>query len=1024
MAAVRDCAERQKGVKNAGLNACFARGKSMTPLRLSVLGGFRLTDSAGQAVVIPVRKAMFLLAIVAAARDRQVSRDRLMSFLWGTRGETQAHASLRQALHALRRSLPAMSDALLAGREMVSLQHDRADVDLWRMRDAIGCLDREGMATAVDLYKGPFLDGIGAAEAALSDWLDETRREVENEVISLLKELMECQLAAGAAKEAVSAGRRLVQIDPLSEASHRLLIRALAIAGDRAAAAQQYADCRELLARELAVVPSDETEALFRSIARAESAAVRTDGGPSQVPQMPGSQQSEARALLSNAMPADVADLAAKEAVIGRQEIRYCTARDGIRIAYALSGAGLPIVKAANWMTHLQYEWESPIWRHWIDHLSAGNRLVRYDERGSGLSDWNVADFSFEAMVADLESVVDAAGIERFCLLGISQGCAIAVSYAVRHPQRLSHLVLYGGYVKGWRERGNPDEIKQREAMVSLIRLGWGKDNPAFRQIYTSLFVPGATQEQMNWFNELQRKTTSPENAARLAESFGTVDVSDLLDQVTTPTLVLHAQGDAVVPFEAGRAFATGIRGARFVPLDSGNHVLLAGEPAFGRFIDEIRQFIKEPREREPDEVDFVSRRLDFVQTVRAPEGRRAQAPLPAVAVLPLANLNGDPELEYFSNGLTEDLIAALARWRVFPVIARESTAAYRGPSVDTRLAGEELGTRYLLTGAVRKEGERIRVTVRLADTATGHQVWTGQYDRLLTDVFAVQDEITNRVAAIIVPELEHAEARTIAAKRTDNLIAWQCCVRGRALLDLYTCEGNARALAKFERAVALDPDYSDGWTGIAYSHLRDIDLGCSGDRQQAIGRAFAAARRAVSFDPASSTAHLCLGQAYVWAEQLDLALAETAQAVELNPNDAHARMAFGNRLDLAGRTEEGIAQLEHSLQLNPRDPNRFTYMGYLARANVRMGRYETALSWARKMVDLKPDYADAHYRLAICLAHLDQADDARRELDECERLQPGFLKKRVGWRPYPDPTANDQFFAGLRRLESGAPYR
>jgi adenylate cyclase len=322
----------------------------------------------------------------------------------------------------------------------------------------------------------------------------------------------------------------------------------------------------------------------------------------------------------------------------------------------------------------------------------------------------------------------------------------------------------------------------------------------------------------------------------------------------------------------------------------------------------------------------------------------------------------------------------------------------------------------------VRKDGQRIRVTVRLADAATGHHVWAEQYDRVLTDVFAVQDDITRSVAAILVPELEHAEARKLAAKRTDSLTAWQSCLRGRALLNRYTCEGNAAALAAFEWAVAIDPAYSDAWSGIAFCHLRGLEISCGGDRGMATEAAFAAARRAVALDPTSSSAHRCLGQAYVWAEQFDHALAETEAAIELNPNDAHARMALGNRLDLAGRTEEGIAQMNQSLQLNPRDPNRFTFMGYLARANIRVGQYEVALSWATKMVQLKPDYPDARYRLAICLAHLGRDAEARGELDECERLRPGFLRQRAAWRPYPDAAANDRFFAGLRRLESREP--
>jgi pimeloyl-ACP methyl ester carboxylesterase len=268
-------------------------------------------------------------------------------------------------------------------------------------------------------------------------------------------------------------------------------------------------------------------------------------------------------------------------------------------------GEGPPIVKTATWMSHLQFDSESPIWRHWIEGLAAQNRLVRYDERGSGLSDREVGDLSFEAMLLDLESVVDAAHLDRFTLLGISQGCAISIAYAVKHPQRVSHLILWGGYAQGWRARGDPDEIARSAAMGTLMRQDWGKDNPAFRQLFTAFFVPEATHEQMDWLNELQRKTVSPENAARLYEVFANIDVSAMLHKVTTPTLVLHAHGDQMVPHRCGREISEGIPGARFITLESSNHLLLAHEPAFVRLLDEVRRFTV--TERQPSALAKIS---------------------------------------------------------------------------------------------------------------------------------------------------------------------------------------------------------------------------------------------------------------------------------------------------------------------------------------------------------------------------------------------------------------------------------
>jgi len=275
-----------------------------------------------------------------------------------------------------------------------------------------------------------------------------------------------------------------------------------------------------------------------------------------------------------------------------RQEIRFCTASDGVQIAYATAGQGRPLVKAANWLNHLEYDWESPVWRHLLQDLTEDHVLVRYDERGNGLSDRDVSDISFEAFVRDLETVVDAVGLERFPLLGISQGCAVSIAYAVRQPERVTHLVLYGGYARGRRKRGSPEEIEQTEAIYTLMRQGWGQENPAFRQIFTSRFAPGATAEQAQWFNDLQRVTTSPDNAVRIRKVIDEIDVDSLLSAITVPTLVLHCRDDAAVPFEEGRRMAAMIPNAQFVALEGRNHLIFEDEPAWPRFLQELRAFL------------------------------------------------------------------------------------------------------------------------------------------------------------------------------------------------------------------------------------------------------------------------------------------------------------------------------------------------------------------------------------------------------------------------------------------------
>lgn len=275
------------------------------------------------------------------------------------------------------------------------------------------------------------------------------------------------------------------------------------------------------------------------------------------------------------------------------QNVRFCTAPDGVRIGYAITGEGLPLVKAAHWLSQLEFDWNSPVWHHWLSELSDNHTLIRYDKRGCGLSDWEVEDFSLHAQVQDLEAVVEAADLEQFPLLGISGGGPIALAYTVLHPEKVSHLILYGSYMRGRFQRGaTPQDKKEAEILLNSMEVGWGKDTSAFRQIYTSLFIPEGTAEQVDWFNELQRISTTPENAVRMSKESYSLDVSDKAAEISVPTLVLHAREDAVVSFEQGRRLAALIPNARFIPLDSKNHVLLKGEPAWERFLAEVRSFI------------------------------------------------------------------------------------------------------------------------------------------------------------------------------------------------------------------------------------------------------------------------------------------------------------------------------------------------------------------------------------------------------------------------------------------------
>ena len=275
-----------------------------------------------------------------------------------------------------------------------------------------------------------------------------------------------------------------------------------------------------------------------------------------------------------------------------QQSIRLTKTRDGVTLAWAEAGSGHALVKASNWLSHLQFDWDSPVWRHWIRFFAEHYRFIRYDERGCGMTEWEVKEIAAAQWYDDIETVIEVARPAKpFALLGISQGGAAAIHYAVEHPQDVSHLILCGAYAQGRAVRDNAADLEQLRAVIALTRLGWGKENPVYRQLFTSRFIPGATEEQIKWFNELCRRTTTPEIAARIMEARGQLDIVDLLARVMVPTLVLHARNEEAVPLSQGRLLAARIPGAKFVELDSRNHILLEHEPAWERFKEEVLAF-------------------------------------------------------------------------------------------------------------------------------------------------------------------------------------------------------------------------------------------------------------------------------------------------------------------------------------------------------------------------------------------------------------------------------------------------
>ncbi|HXG40063.1 MAG TPA: alpha/beta hydrolase, partial [Candidatus Limnocylindrales bacterium] len=285
---------------------------------------------------------------------------------------------------------------------------------------------------------------------------------------------------------------------------------------------------------------------------------------------------------------------ARRDAAAADQEIRFLRGTDGVRLACAVHGSGPPVIVVSCWLSHLQHDWQSPVWRHFLEDLGAICRLVRYDERGFGMSDWDVTDFSLDARLRDLEAIVAALGHERFALLGMSGGAPVAMAYAARHPERVTRLILYGAPC------GRPivpvGDGSMAEAFRAMIRAGWAREDPIFRRVFTNLFIPDATEEQMRWFDALQRMATSPENAVRSRIARLAVDILDELPEIRVPTLVLHAVGDRAVEFTNVAEIASRIPQARVVALDSRNHILLADEPAWATFMAEVRTFIEPDR--------------------------------------------------------------------------------------------------------------------------------------------------------------------------------------------------------------------------------------------------------------------------------------------------------------------------------------------------------------------------------------------------------------------------------------------
>jgi pimeloyl-ACP methyl ester carboxylesterase/DNA-binding SARP family transcriptional activator len=527
------------------------------PLALRLLGPLRI-ERDGEAVDLPPSKKARALLGYLATTGREHRRQRLSDLLWDVADDPRG--GLRWCLSKLRGLVDEPGHIrVVADREHVRLDLTELDVDLHRARASaagLQTLDTESLCDLAESFQGELLEGLDLPDfQEFQGWLTAARGDC-----SKLRTRVLCEAVARLHEDierALPFARDLVRLDPADIEQRLRLCTLLEQSGRHREAEQQIQVGRRVL-----------TE---RGID--DSALV------------------EAKRSLNATPKLRIESPLAKEL---RQEIRFCNSFDGARIAYATVGEGPPLVKAANWLSHLEFDWESPVWRHVFKELSRDHMFVRYDDRANGLSDWDVGEVSFNAFYQDLEHVIEAAGLERFALFGTSKGSAVSAAYAARNPDRVSHLVLSGGFATGSLVDASDHEREYEMAMRVIMRAQWGADNPAHRQLFTSSFIPKATLEHMKWFNDLQRMTASPDNALRLRAATADIDVRELLPAIQTPTLVFHARGDGAVSYERGLALASGIPNARFITLDSDNHLLIEDEPAWPKFLQEVRRFLAE----------------------------------------------------------------------------------------------------------------------------------------------------------------------------------------------------------------------------------------------------------------------------------------------------------------------------------------------------------------------------------------------------------------------------------------------
>lgn len=538
-----------RSIQSTVLETTADRATDMT-LSIRTFGPLQVSLD-GQPVELPAsRKTRALLAFLVLSEHPQ-RRDRLCALLWDSPPDSRS--SLRWSLSKLRPLINAGGCArLLTDRERVQISPKAIAVDFHELRARAR---DEGASVAAlshawELSNQPLIEDCELPnQPDFMAWLQHQRNECVRLRVQLSRRLALSPDVP--AEDAEKWAERWMREAPGDlHAAQQVII------------AKRRLGCEQLAlahAAEVRLAPSDFCE----SAARIEvaSSASDTEGAGTTAP---------------------------------RQVVRFAQADDETALAWASAGAASnpPLVKAANWLTHIELDWDAPMWSPLFHDLARTFRFIRYDGRGCGLSHREVPGICFDTCVADLERVVDAAGLERFPLLGISEGAAVSIEYAARHPERVSHLILFGGYAAGWRHTATPEESLEREALMVLTAAGWDRDNPSYRGLLSRSFMPDATSEQLSWFDEFQRRTTSPKNAVRFLEAFSRIDVRDRLKEVKAPTLVMHSRGDVTIPLATGRELAGRIPNAEFAGLDSSNHMLLGTESASREFLQKVRRFL------------------------------------------------------------------------------------------------------------------------------------------------------------------------------------------------------------------------------------------------------------------------------------------------------------------------------------------------------------------------------------------------------------------------------------------------